>query len=80
MGWCLTRAELLEEGVSSHLQSSRAGEAPAQGDVTGHDSAEAWHGTTCRKRRDKGGPEPLQGCVCPTAPGYDTSATFQNTG
>lgn len=54
MGCCLTRAELLQEGVRSHLQSSRAGEAPTQGDVTGHDSAEAWHGTTCRTRRKEG--------------------------
>lgn len=55
---CLTRAELLEEGVSSHLQSGRAGEAPTQGDVTGYHGAEARHRTTCRNRRKKGAVKP----------------------
>lgn len=68
-GCCLTRAELLEERVSSHLQSGRAGEAPAQGDVTGYHGTEARHGTTCGNRREEGGREPLQGwgLPCPTA-------------
>lgn len=80
MGWCLTRAELLEEGVSSHLQSSRAGEAPTQGDVTGHDSAEAWHGTTCRKRRDKGGLNPCRAVCAPQLQGMTQVQHFRTRG
>lgn len=82
-GCCLTRAELLQEGVCSHLQSGRAGEAPAQGDVTGYDGAEARHGTTCRKRREEGAMSPCRAACAPQLTGSDTRSpcpTFQNTG
>lgn len=82
-GCCLTRAELLEEGVRSHFQSGRAGETPAQGDVTGYDSAEAWHGTSCGKRREEGAMSPCRVTCAPQLTGNDTRSpcpTFQNTG
>lgn len=56
-----TGAELLQEGVSSHLQGGRAGEAATEGDVAGYHSVETRHGTACGNRREERGCEPPVG-------------------